>query len=315
MICSLMDKMAPDRTIGEHETLIKFVDDRPGHDHRYAMDSSKIREELGWAPRETFESGLARTVRWYIDNRSWWERIRSGSYRGERLGLVSSILHLGAGGQLGRHVAERAMRARLQLIPLCHAQTTVSIASKRDELRVVADHGGSPTSTADLAEAILRIRPTLGSVHWGTYHFAGTDETTWHGFASRIVEAQVVFTGRRPKVKAINTADFPTKARWPQNSALDRSRFAMPSGSSPSRGSRRLTAQSLSSSSGSSGDTQGHHSRRRGRHAASSPDARHLQTTSARLRQADDLLSAVDPNARRYPRHLADHDAGARGRF
>jgi dTDP-glucose 4,6-dehydratase len=88
-ICALMDKMLPDRTIGKHETLIQFVADRPGHDHRYAIDSSKIREEFGWAPRETFESGLTRTVRWYLDNRTWWERIRTGVYRGERLGVAS----------------------------------------------------------------------------------------------------------------------------------------------------------------------------------------------------------------------------------
>jgi dTDP-glucose 4,6-dehydratase len=88
-ICSLMDTMAPNTAIGKHETLIQFVADRPGHDLRYAIDASKIRNEIGWVPRETFESGLAHTVRWYLDNRSWWERIRSGLYRGERLGLTS----------------------------------------------------------------------------------------------------------------------------------------------------------------------------------------------------------------------------------
>ena len=105
-------------------------------------------------------------------------------------------------------------------------KTILRLASERDELHVVADQRGSPTSSADLAEAILRIPPRLGSVPWGTYHFAGTGKTTWHGFASRIVEAQAVFTGRRPKVNAIATADFPTKARRPQNSVLDSSRFA-----------------------------------------------------------------------------------------
>ena len=88
-ICALMDRMAPDAQIGPREALISFVTDRPGHDHRYAIDSSKIRRELGWAPRESFESGLEKTVRWYLDNRAWWERIRSGVYRGERLGLAS----------------------------------------------------------------------------------------------------------------------------------------------------------------------------------------------------------------------------------
>jgi dTDP-glucose 4,6-dehydratase len=88
-ICSLMDKMAPDTSIGKHEALIHFVADRPGHDCRYAIDASKIHEKLGWTPHETFESNLARTVRWYLDNRRWWERIRSSVYRGERLGLMS----------------------------------------------------------------------------------------------------------------------------------------------------------------------------------------------------------------------------------
>jgi dTDP-glucose 4,6-dehydratase len=87
-ICGLMDEMAPNTSAGKCESLIRFVTDRPGHDRRYAIDASKIRQEFGWKPRETFESGLARTVRWYLDNRPWWERIRSGVYRGERLGLV-----------------------------------------------------------------------------------------------------------------------------------------------------------------------------------------------------------------------------------
>ena len=105
-------------------------------------------------------------------------------------------------------------------------KTMLRLAAERDELHVVADQRGSPTSTADLAEAILHIRTRLGSVPWGTYHFAGTGETTWHGFASRIVEAQAAFTGRRPEVKKITLADFPAKARRPQNSVLDSSRFA-----------------------------------------------------------------------------------------
>ncbi len=63
--------------------------DRPGHDLRYAIDASKITTDLGWEPQETFESGLRKTVEWYLANRTWWERIRSGVYRGERLGVVA----------------------------------------------------------------------------------------------------------------------------------------------------------------------------------------------------------------------------------
>ena len=87
-ICRLVDTLLP----GERprESLISFVADRPGHDLRYAIDAGKIRRELGWQPRESFDSGLAKTVRWYLDNRSWWERVRTGVYRGERLGRIMS---------------------------------------------------------------------------------------------------------------------------------------------------------------------------------------------------------------------------------
>jgi len=85
-ICDLLDGIRPGQR--PYADLITFVADRPGHDLRYAIDSSKIRQELGWAPRESFESGLAHTVRWYLDNRKWWERIISGTYRTERLGLA-----------------------------------------------------------------------------------------------------------------------------------------------------------------------------------------------------------------------------------
>lgn len=86
-ICALLDEMAPGSPHRPHEKLIEFVTDRPGHDARYAIDASKIRRELGWQPRHSFEDGLRHTVRWYLDNRGWWERVMSGAYRGERLGL------------------------------------------------------------------------------------------------------------------------------------------------------------------------------------------------------------------------------------
>jgi len=88
-ICALMDELAPDARIGPRKALINFVTDRPGHDLRYAIDAAKISTDLGWMPQETFESGLRKTVEWYLANRSWWERIRSGVYRGERLGVVA----------------------------------------------------------------------------------------------------------------------------------------------------------------------------------------------------------------------------------
>ncbi|HEY6631025.1 MAG TPA: dTDP-glucose 4,6-dehydratase [Rhizobiaceae bacterium] len=85
-ICDVLDSMKPRRGGGSYRDLITFVSDRPGHDRRYAIDASKIRRQLGWRPSETFESGLARTVRWYLDNDWWWKPIRDGRYAGERLG-------------------------------------------------------------------------------------------------------------------------------------------------------------------------------------------------------------------------------------
>ena len=88
-ICLLMDEMAPHKARGSHARLIAYVTDRPGHDQRYAIDAGKIKRELGWEQHETFDTGLRKTVRWYLDNPHWWQRIRSGVYRGERLGTVA----------------------------------------------------------------------------------------------------------------------------------------------------------------------------------------------------------------------------------
>jgi dTDP-glucose 4,6-dehydratase len=85
-ICDLLDEQSPSK-VGSRRILISFVSDRPGHDRRYAIDPSKIENTLGWRPRESFESGLARTVRWYLENRSWWEDILHRGYRTERAGL------------------------------------------------------------------------------------------------------------------------------------------------------------------------------------------------------------------------------------
>src|SRR5919112_886734 len=87
-ICALVDELAPNAAIGPRERLITYVSDRPGHDLRYAIDASKIERDLGWRPAETFESGLRKTVEWYLANREWWERVRTGVYQGERLGVA-----------------------------------------------------------------------------------------------------------------------------------------------------------------------------------------------------------------------------------
>jgi dTDP-glucose 4,6-dehydratase len=90
-ICDAVDALRPNLPHAPCRSLLNFVKDRPGHDRRYAIDASKIERELGWRPRENFESGLRRTVEWYLNNDEWVERVASGKYRGERLGL-------GAGG-------------------------------------------------------------------------------------------------------------------------------------------------------------------------------------------------------------------------
>jgi dTDP-glucose 4,6-dehydratase len=86
-ICDVLDELRPAAT--PRRALITFVTDRPGHDHRYAIDASKLETELGWRAREDFDSGIRRTVAWYLDNEWWWKPLREGVYGGERLGLSS----------------------------------------------------------------------------------------------------------------------------------------------------------------------------------------------------------------------------------
>ena len=86
-ICDMLDQLAPGRA--PRRRLITFVSDRPGHDLRYAVDAGKLEGELGWRAEDNFESGLAKTVRWFLDNRDWWEPLRQDVYAGERLGLVA----------------------------------------------------------------------------------------------------------------------------------------------------------------------------------------------------------------------------------
>ncbi|MEK9637081.1 MAG: GDP-mannose 4,6-dehydratase, partial [Acidimicrobiaceae bacterium] len=87
-ICDLVDDRLGTNAAGPRRRLIEFVTDRPGHDLRYAIDSSKLQRDLGWRPTVTFEEGLARTIDWYLDNESWWGPIQDGTYAGRRLGLA-----------------------------------------------------------------------------------------------------------------------------------------------------------------------------------------------------------------------------------
>ncbi len=87
-ICTLLEELRPDKPAGveSYESLITYVKDRPGHDVRYAIDATKIAQELNWTPEETFESGIRKTVEWYLNNPQWWQRVLDGSYSLERLG-------------------------------------------------------------------------------------------------------------------------------------------------------------------------------------------------------------------------------------
>ncbi|HDP6712423.1 TPA: dTDP-glucose 4,6-dehydratase [Escherichia coli] len=88
-ICDILDKVVAQKpgNISHFADLITFVTDRPGHDLRYAIDAAKIQRDLGWVPQETFESGIEKTVHWYLNNQTWWQRVLDGSYAGERFGL------------------------------------------------------------------------------------------------------------------------------------------------------------------------------------------------------------------------------------
>ncbi|MDX5976699.1 dTDP-glucose 4,6-dehydratase [Vreelandella alkaliphila] len=85
-LCDLLQELVPQEH--SYRELITFVTDRPGHDVRYAIDASKIERELGWKPEETFETGLRKTVEWYLVNKTWWKRVQDGSYQGQRLGSI-----------------------------------------------------------------------------------------------------------------------------------------------------------------------------------------------------------------------------------
>lgn len=88
-ICHLLEELVPNKPEGvlAYQDLITYVTDRPGHDARYAIDATKAERELGWVPEETFESGIRKTVEWYLSNKEWWSRVLDGSYAGERLGI------------------------------------------------------------------------------------------------------------------------------------------------------------------------------------------------------------------------------------
>ncbi len=88
IICSLLDEISPRENGSSYSDLITFVKDRPGHDFRYAIDAGKIRNDLDWSPNESFETGIRKTIHWYLDNQNWWKAIQNNNYRQERLGVI-----------------------------------------------------------------------------------------------------------------------------------------------------------------------------------------------------------------------------------
>ena len=88
-ICEILDKKIPSKTGNPYAEQIKFVTDRPGHDFRYAIDATKIKEELGWEPKENFNTGINKTISWYLNNRNWWTKIMKKTYQQERLGVLT----------------------------------------------------------------------------------------------------------------------------------------------------------------------------------------------------------------------------------
>ncbi len=87
-ICNILDEIKPSTHLKSYMELITFVTDRPGHDFRYAIDSSKLKNELNWQPKETFETGIKQTINWYLENQSWWQDIQNKTYQQERLGVL-----------------------------------------------------------------------------------------------------------------------------------------------------------------------------------------------------------------------------------
>ena len=90
LVCSILDELSPSKIegIAHYEELVTYVADRAGHDFRYAINATKIEKELGWSPKETFETGIKKTVSWYLKNNIWCDRVKNGSNNGERLGVI-----------------------------------------------------------------------------------------------------------------------------------------------------------------------------------------------------------------------------------
>ena len=204
------------------------------------VDDAETHVEDAFLANETGVAVLARacaesrTPLIHISTDYVFEGTKSGAYREND--PVASLNVYGrskfAGEAILRQIAQSYVLLRTSWLygvyRINFLKTILRIAAERPELQVVDDQHGCPTGTADLAQAILIVAKRLAadaSVS-GTYHFAGTGVTTWHGFASEIVAAQSAFTGRQPPVRAVSSANYARPARRPANSELDSSLFA-----------------------------------------------------------------------------------------
>ena len=142
LICDILDRLSPVER--PRRSLIRFVTDRPGHDLRYAIDASKARQQLGWSPQESFESGLERTIRWYLQNTAWWQPIREQVYGGERLGLAAwrarkknrmrPILVAGTTGQLARSLVDVGEQRAIPIVAVSRPELDLENADSIDRV-------------------------------------------------------------------------------------------------------------------------------------------------------------------------------------
>lgn len=225
-LCELLDRARPELIINASAYT--------------AVDRAETERERAFAVNETAPRLMAEWCRaqnaalFHISTDYVFDGQKSDAYRED-----DATAPLGIYGQ-SKLAGERAVRAalprhlivRTSWVFSAHGQnfvkTMLRLARERDELRVVADQHGRPTSAADLARVLWTLATRLAAereLAWGTYHFAGAGETTWYDFAVAIVEQQRAVTGRAPRVTAIGTADYPTPARRPAHSTLDTARF------------------------------------------------------------------------------------------
>jgi dTDP-4-dehydrorhamnose reductase len=205
-----------------------------------AVDKAESEPEAAWRVNVTGAAGLARAAAAvevplvHLSSDYVFDGSKPGFYVEDDpvapLGVYGRTK--AAGEAQVRAAAPRHIILRTAWVYGCYGQnflkTILRLARERPHLRVVADQTGCPTATRDLADAIFAIDRRLAHGDdraWGTYHFAGTGATSWHGFAAAIVAAQAPWTGRHPAVLPITSAEYPTPARRPLNSQLDSARF------------------------------------------------------------------------------------------